>query len=411
METNTMHAPRLHLSLVGVSLFAISGSPTPVLGNHGRGQGVIVTSSETILTVPTSYVAPTSAYSSTSLVFPTSYAMPTVYPTSYVVPSVYPTSYVSPTYSLSPTAYLVPTYSRAGRPWARRRLFERPIFTETSYYWPTASYIPTSFYPSSVIYPTSVVYPTVRDYQVVTSSARICDETMPAMSAVAADSFPETTSRVPRATRSPGPSQTPAPIVNSQPAPSAEGPTGERTGSGDVPSNPATPAQNTTPPLPQAPAMRNTAAPMTPTPDSAQPGGRTPELGPQPADSGPLVLPPEPVSEQPEEAVRREARRPVGLSVPRASRNILEGKVVSGEGGQAEENVRVTVSNRAGAFVDRTDTTDAYGRYAIRVPDGDWTVKVSMPSGRVHDVYQLTVSGDQITDDRGEAVASLTITR
>ena len=34
-----------------------------------------------------------------------------------------------------------------------------------------------------------------------------------------------------------------------------------------------------------------------------------------------------------------------------------------------------------------------------------------MPSGRVYDVYQLTVSGDQITDDRGEAVASLTITR
>ena len=109
--------------------------------------------------------------------------------------------------------------------------------------------------------------------------------------------------------------------------------------------------------------------------------------------------------------MRRESRKPVDLSAPRASRNILEGKVVSGEGGQPEENVRVTVSNRAGAFVDRTVTTDAYGRYAIRVPDGDWTVKVTMPSGRVYDVYQLTVSGDQITDDRGEAVASLTITR
>jgi hypothetical protein len=92
-------------------------------------------------------------------------------------------------------------------------------------------------------------------------------------------------------------------------------------------------------------------------------------------------------------------------------RNILEGVVVSSGGGVAEENVRVTVSNRTGAYVDRFDTTDAYGRYAIRVPDGDWTVKVTMPSGRVYDVYQLTVSGDQITDDRGEAVASLTITR
>jgi hypothetical protein len=109
--------------------------------------------------------------------------------------------------------------------------------------------------------------------------------------------------------------------------------------------------------------------------------------------------------------VRRESRRPVGLSAPRPPRNIIEGKVVSGDGGRPEENVLVTVSNRAGAFVDRTDNTDAYGRYAIRVPDGDWTVKVTMPSGRVYDVYRLTVSGDQITDDRGEAVASLTITR
>ncbi len=85
--------------------------------------------------------------------------------------------------------------------------------------------------------------------------------------------------------------------------------------------------------------------------------------------------------------------------------------MVSSDRGRAEENVRVTVSNRSGAFVDRTDTTDAFGRYAIRVPDGDWTIRVTMPSGRVYDVYQLTVSGDQITDDRGEAVASLTITR
>src|SRR3954447_23666528 len=100
-ETKSMHAPWLRASLVGVTLFATSGSPTPVLGNHGGGEGVVVTPSETILAVPTSYVVPTSTtYIPTSVVLPTSYTFPTVLPTSYVVPTVYPTSYVSPTYSL-----------------------------------------------------------------------------------------------------------------------------------------------------------------------------------------------------------------------------------------------------------------------------------------------------------------------
>ena len=402
-----MHAPWFRASLVGVTLFALSGSPTPVLGNHGRGERVVVTPSESILAVPTSYVMPASVYTPTSLVLPTSYAVPTFYPSSYVVPTVYSTSYVSPTYSLTPTSYLVPTYTTRARPWRRRWFAERPIYTETSYYWPTASYFPTTFYPTAAIYPSAVVYPTVRDYPVVASAATICDESIPARSAVAADPLPETTSRVPRAIKSAGPAQTPAPFVESQPAPSAE----DRTGSGDVPSNPAAP-NGATPPAPQTPpAIRNTAPPATKTQVPAPQEGQAPEPGPQPADSPPLDLVPAPVPGPTEETVRRESRKPVDFSAPRASRNILEGKVVSSEGGLAQENVSVTVSNRAGAFVDRTVTTDAYGRYAVRVPDGDWTVKVTMPSGRVYDVYQLTVSGDQITDDRGEVVAALTITR
>jgi len=138
--------------------------------------------------------------------------------------------------------------------------------------------------------------------------------------------------------------------------------------------------------------------------------GQTAEPGLPPADSAPLLLP-NPVPGPAEETVHREAQKPVDPFTPRTTFNILEGKVVSGDRGQPEENVRVTLTNRAGAFVDRTATTDAYGHYAVRVPDGDWTVKVTMPSGRVYDVYQLTVSGDRITDDRGEVVASLTITR
>jgi hypothetical protein len=90
---------------------------------------------------------------------------------------------------------------------------------------------------------------------------------------------------------------------------------------------------------------------------------------------------------------------------------ILEGKVLSSQTGQTEEGVRITVANRGRTFIDRQGTTDAYGHYAIRLPDGDWTVKVTMPSGRTYDVSQITISGGQIVDSLGRQVPSLTITR
>jgi hypothetical protein len=90
---------------------------------------------------------------------------------------------------------------------------------------------------------------------------------------------------------------------------------------------------------------------------------------------------------------------------------VLEGKVVASENGQPEEGVRVTLTNRMGTYSDRVVTTDAFGRYAVRMPDGDWTVKVTMPSGRTYAVSQLVVSNGQITDDQGRDVPSLRITR
>src|SRR3954467_5115978 len=98
-ETKCMHAPWFRASLVGVTLFAISGSPTPVLGNHGRSEGVIVAPAETVLAVPTSYEVPTATYYPSAGVLPTSYVVPTVLSTSYALPTVYSTSYVTPTYS------------------------------------------------------------------------------------------------------------------------------------------------------------------------------------------------------------------------------------------------------------------------------------------------------------------------
>ena len=55
--------------------------------------------------------------------------------------------------------------------------------------------------------------------------------------------------------------------------------------------------------------------------------------------------------------------------------------------------------------------TDAFGRYAVRLPDGDWTVKVTSASGKVYSVSEVTVSGGQISDELGRDVPTLTINR
>jgi hypothetical protein len=98
--------------------------------------------------------------------------------------------------------------------------------------------------------------------------------------------------------------------------------------------------------------------------------------------------------------------RPVSLT-----RSILEGKVISADSGQPEEGVRVTIIDHRGRFDDRTATTDALGRYAVNLPEGDWTVRVEMPSRKTYPVSEITVGGGRITDTSGRAVASLTIKR
>jgi hypothetical protein len=90
---------------------------------------------------------------------------------------------------------------------------------------------------------------------------------------------------------------------------------------------------------------------------------------------------------------------------------VLEGKVVSGDTRETEEGVQITLTNRLGTYADRVVQSDAYGRYAVRLPDGDWTVRVTMPSGRSYAVSQLSVGGGQIVDDQGRDIPTLVITR
>ena len=47
----------------------------------------------------------------------------------------------------------------------------------------------------------------------------------------------------------------------------------------------------------------------------------------------------------------------------------------------------------------------------VRLKDGDWTVNVTMPSGRVYPVSRIRVSNGQIMDPQGNRIPSLEITR
>jgi DNA-binding cell septation regulator SpoVG len=90
---------------------------------------------------------------------------------------------------------------------------------------------------------------------------------------------------------------------------------------------------------------------------------------------------------------------------------VLFGRVKARDNDEPEEGVRVTISSRMNAYEDRVTLTDAFGRFAVKIPDGDWSVNVTMPSGRAYSVSQITVSNGLINDDIGRDIPSLVITR
>jgi hypothetical protein len=92
-------------------------------------------------------------------------------------------------------------------------------------------------------------------------------------------------------------------------------------------------------------------------------------------------------------------------------RNVLIGVVQSSASGEPEEGVRLTLTNPSDRRLAKVTSTDAFGRFAVCLADGDWTVNVTMPSGRVYAVSQLRVSNGQITDSLGRRIPSLEITR
>jgi hypothetical protein len=93
---------------------------------------------------------------------------------------------------------------------------------------------------------------------------------------------------------------------------------------------------------------------------------------------------------------------------------VLLGTVKSEADGQPEEGVRITLTSQANNLLSRAGQTDALGRFAIRLADGDWIVRVTMPSGRVYipeGLSQVRVRNGQVSDVQGRRIPSLEITR
>lgn len=392
------------------------------------------------VSVPTTYVA-TSSYA---------------IPTSFVAPTVYATSYVTERVLTAPSSLVVPTVYESYRPslFGRRLIPTGRAYYAPARYFPTSLYYPTSYYvPTISTFPTSFVsVPSVVDRAVVTTGAVVRETSACCPDAIALSPStvttrvvaPERSSRTnsePARERRPSvqsepniddepalesgveplPAPAPAPRPRAQTPPPAQSAPAERTA----------PAENVqSPPSPQAPQERQQstakpdgppAAPVapaeemepTPIPPPTAPAddddlvplapAETDDLLPAPTDLGLLDGP-----------IRREAQRPV-FTPTRAPepevRNILFGRVRERDTREPEEGVRVFLTNRNGTFEERVAMSDAFGRFAVRLPDGDWDVKVAMPSGRVYTVSQITVDRGLITDDQGRDIPSLTITR
>jgi hypothetical protein len=372
--------------------------------------------------VPTSsvYTVPTSSVLATSYVVPSSYSttlLPTVY-TSSLLPTSYVSSYIPTSTVLATDSILVPTTTAYYRPsiFRSRRYVERTSYSylPTSTILPTSytSILPTTYVRSSIVSPTTFLYD---DAVVTTSMATDPCDTTPSVAPTRAMSKPQSTSN----------GNSNGPVVVSQPT--NTGPTNERKPTASLNSTPSDSGMNSdvVPPVPGPSTVSPPVpkeAPKGTDPSATAPLKEAPIIGegapPKPPATGgtggndTLVVPPagqlgNPGS-SPNDITFRENRKPIY-----DTRNILRGKVISAESKQPVEGVGLVLSSVTKQFTDRSAMTDAFGEFKVSLPDGDWTVKVKMPSGSIYTVGRdyVTASNGKITDASGRNVAEFLITR
>ena len=147
--------------------------------------------------------------------------------------------------------------------------------------------------------------------------------------------------------------------------------------------------------------------PTSPEPDSIRPLGEEPPS----LDNNVPALPEPKV----DEGSRRDSYKPVypSTTLLRSKRNVLEGTIVSAYALNPEENVEVVISDRSGRYVDRTARTNAFGQFAVSLPEGDWTIKVTMPERPDSCRRQggITANAGKIIDMYGRDLKNLVIKR
>jgi hypothetical protein len=415
----------------------------------------------------TVYVSPTVA----TVAWPTSYSATAYYavPTSYGFDSYLPTSYAYDAVPMTSASYLTTGYTVRRGLFGRLRLVERPVvasyatsYLPTTYFAPSyapttyvaSSYAPTTYVASSYVpttyvasrylptvytprvYRPTVYLPTTYEYASTgwetsypSSTSWDCGEQVawntPRMSApavsypAAAPSVPSRSSEVTSRAAEPDsnlesilPSTVPpAPAEEAAPrATNIESPKSSAVERADSP--PAVPparqpANPSTAPATggqgnSSPTTKSTAAPAnTPKPaPPAAPGGdpTEPDLRPAPIDNSGTN--------------RRDSLRPAYVARPARTeqvRNVLMGRVES-EAGEPLSEVPISATNRDNITVRRAAMSDAFGNFSIRLGDGEWTVNVRTPSGRVYPVRTVTVSNGRVLDNQeGREVRNLII--
>ena len=373
--------------------------------------------------IPTASVLrmPASCVAAGAYVFPTSYAAPTVYATAYLTESapVTPTTYLAPSYYYPTTfrssaivdAAVMPTlYARTTSTRCCGEVVDTPIVRD----------LPTSSEPArSTVAASPAAWSNRREQPPVRSEPAEDDSipsNVPELPTREADA-----SQAGETTGAQAGSETPelpSYRVESAPAPHLlrrEQSTVRSTPSARTAAKPALQGQGVadldTVPDPAA-EFKSTTRPGPPASAAPAPGAAAPRPV-APTESEELQPAPDPTAPR-TSGQRRDSQRPV-LTAPRfirpELRNVLFGRVKARDTSEPEEGVRVSISNRQNTSEGREALTDAFGRFAMRVPDGDWTVSVTMPSGRVYSVSQIIVSNGQITDEIGRDVPSLVITR
>jgi hypothetical protein len=84
---------------------------------------------------------------------------------------------------------------------------------------------------------------------------------------------------------------------------------------------------------------------------------------------------------------------------------------VENAAGDPLSDVPVTVTNRSNSQVHREGLTNAFGGFAIRLTDGEWSVNVTKSSGIVYTVRRITVTNGSVVDNQeGREIPSLIIT-